>query len=128
MRRNTKRAISSGNTVSVISDSSNIVVVTDTVGTAPVGLAFDSHNDEIYVACNFGSVSVLSETQNLLLGSISVPTKNGQANPTFIAFDSHDHEIYESNVLSGTVGVISDTSNTFIKTIAGFANPEGSCI
>ena len=47
--------------VSVISDSSNAVVATVTVGTGPaLSIAYDSNNHEIYVAnYNSGKVSVI---------------------------------------------------------------------
>jgi len=51
----------SGNTVSVISDATNILTETITVGRGPYGVAFDSNKEEVFVANNVsGTVSVVS--------------------------------------------------------------------
>jgi DNA-binding beta-propeller fold protein YncE len=51
----------SGNTVSVISDSTNILTGLIIVGSGPYGVAFDSNKGEVFVANNVsGTVSVVS--------------------------------------------------------------------
>ena len=59
--------------VSVISDSTNAVVATVTVGINPESVAYDSGKGEIFVA-NDGSntVSVISDSTNAVVATVTV--------------------------------------------------------
>ena len=99
-----------GNTVSVISTSSNAVVATISVGSHPDGVAFASSNGDIYVA-NYGgnTVSVISTSSNAIVGSpISVGSQ-----PSGVAYASNG-DIYVTNTASNTVSVISTSTNTVV--------------
>ena len=56
-------ANSASDSVSVISDSTNDVVATVTVGTSPIGMEYDSSKGEIFVTnTQSDSVSVISDS------------------------------------------------------------------
>ena len=93
-------------TVSVISDATNIVTASITVGSNPANVAFDSHLNEVFVSdYDSGSgntVSVVSDTTNSVTATIIV----GSA-PYGLAFDSNKREVFVANNVSGTVSVVS---------------------
>jgi YVTN family beta-propeller protein len=95
---------------------------TITVGTEPVGVAFDSNKDEVFVA-NFGSnrVSVISDATNKVTATITVGTQ-----PDWVGFDSHLNEVFVANWGAGnTVSVISDATNKVTATITVGSGPDG---
>jgi YVTN family beta-propeller protein len=106
-----------GDTVSVISTSSNTVTATITVGDKPRAIAFNSGNDNIYVGnANDDTVSVISTSSNTVTATITVGDQ-----PRAIAFDSSNNRMYVANVTDDTVYVI-DTPPT-----ASTASSNGGC-
>jgi YVTN family beta-propeller protein len=102
-----------GNTVSVISDKTNAVVATDTVGQNPSGLAYDSGKGEVFVLnANSNDLSVISDTTNAVVATI--PVGSG---PNDVTYDSGKGEVFVPNWNSGTVSVVSDTTNSVVSTI-----------
>jgi YVTN family beta-propeller protein len=83
------------------------------VGELPLGLAFDSQNDNLYVA-NSGSanLSIVSTSQSKVMGAIPV----GEG-PTNITLDSSNEILYVSNALSGNITEISSLSDTVVGQI-----------
>ena len=98
-----------GSTVSVISDSTNTVVATVTVGTGPYDLGYDSAKGEVFVANAYSrSVSVISDSNN----QVTCNRSPSEAAPLGVAYDSAKGEIFVANSVSGTVSIISDSTNT----------------
>jgi YVTN family beta-propeller protein len=91
------------------------VVATVSVGSGPIGVAYDSAKGEMFVGNNSdGTVSVISDVSNTVVATISVGTS-----PYGIAYDSAKGEMFVANNNDGTVSVISDVSNTVVATISG---------
>jgi len=112
-------ANSGGNTVSIITDSTNTVVATVTVGSNPYDLGYDSARGEIFVANSFSrSVSVISDSSNQVVATVSVGS-----GPLGVAYDSVRGEIFVANSVTGTVSVISDSSNTVVATVTVGSSP-----
>jgi YVTN family beta-propeller protein len=83
----------------VISDATDAVIARITVERGPVGVAFDSHTDEVVVTnSGSGTVSLISDATNKVIGTITVGS-----DPLGVAFDSHKNEIFVANSGSGTV-------------------------
>ena len=103
--------VSTSNTVSVISDASDSVSATLVVGQEPVGVVFDSAQDDVFVT-NGGSnnVSVISATNNSVVGSIP----SGQS-PAGIAYVSSVGELFVTNPT--TVTVISVINDSVVATL-----------
>jgi len=96
------------------SSCSNTVLQTISVGTYPQGVAFDSHNNELYVTNGISdSVSVISDSTNAVIMNIT-----SFDNPMGITFDPHNNRLYFANSYSKTVSVISDSTNTVINTVS----------
>src|SRR5207249_3376180 len=78
------------------------VTATIPVNISPIGVAFDPHNNDIYVT-NYDSyvVSVIGDSTNT--GTATIPVGN---NPYGIAFDPHNNDIYVANYGDNTVSVI----------------------
>jgi YVTN family beta-propeller protein len=112
------------NTVSVISDNTNTVVATIPMGSNsadqphPLCIAFDSATSEIYVVNSYpytsapGQVSVISDSNNTILTSISVGD-----NPYYAAYDSAKGEIFVTNYGDDFVSVISDSTNAVVANV-----------
>jgi YVTN family beta-propeller protein len=94
-------------TVSVI-DSSNTVVASISVGSAPESMIFDSAkgNKEIYVA-NFGgdTVETINSTSNSVIGSIVTGS-----NLHFLTYNPANQQVYSQNSGNDTVSAISGNS------------------
>ncbi|TLX81589.1 MAG: YncE family protein, partial [Thaumarchaeota archaeon] len=107
------------NNVSVISDSTNTVSATITVGSNPTGIVYDSGKGEVFVS-NEGSnnLSVINDLTNTVSTTISVGTT-----PLEIAYDSAKGELYVGNQHSDTVSVISDLTNTVVATVSVGLDP-----
>jgi YVTN family beta-propeller protein len=99
-------------TVSVISDSTNNVVGTITVGVGPIGVAYDQGKNEIFVSNELSStVSVISDSNNQV-----VATVNAGSGPEGLAYDSAKGEIYVADEVSGGFQVISDSNHKVVAT------------
>jgi YVTN family beta-propeller protein len=90
-----------------------------TVGTSPIGIAYDSVKGELFVAnSGYNTVSIISDNSNSVTKTVTVGTS-----PTGIAYDSGKGEIFVTNHGSNSVSVISDTSNLVVKTIPVGTSP-----
>lgn len=99
-----------GNTVSVVSDSTNTVIANVSVGDSPNGVAYDPAQGELFVS-NGGSdnVSVINDTNLSVVATISL-----SSGPSGIVYDGGQGEIF---VAYSGLGVISPKTNTVIKTL-----------
>jgi len=85
------------------------VTATITVGIGPIGVAYDSGKDEIFVSnAESNTVSVISDSNNAVVATVSVG-----AYPYGVAYDSGKNEIFVANYDDSTVSVISDTIPEF---------------
>jgi YVTN family beta-propeller protein len=119
-------------TISVISGSTNkVIAVINPLGgldgiAFPIDIAFDSANDNMYVAAFIGidslchdfcsyfyGVAVISGSTNKMIAVIDVDFLPIDG----IAFDSANGNMYTANSGSNTVSVISGSTNTVIGTI-----------
>ncbi|MGP8067537.1 MAG: YncE family protein [Thermoplasmata archaeon] len=83
------------------------------VGKAPVGVAYDPTNKEIYVAdSGAGKVSVINGTTNLVVKTLTVGTK-----PETLLYDPHNARMYVLNLGSHSVTVIR-SNNTIAATVS----------
>jgi YVTN family beta-propeller protein len=112
-----------GNTVSVINTATNAVIATINVGTSSAGVAVAPDGSKVYIATDFGSVSVIDTTTNTVIGS---PIAVGQ-NPFGVAVTSDGSKVYVTNE-GGTVSVIDTATNTVIATIPAGLNPTGVAV
>lgn len=104
------------NTVSVISDSNNTVVVNVTVGNSPYGLAYDSAKGEVFVFNEAGgTLSVISDSSNSVVATINGLTPESAIS---IAYNPAKGEIFASNV------TISDSTNAVIAGITPYEYPN----
>ncbi|TLZ84550.1 MAG: YncE family protein, partial [Methanobacteriota archaeon] len=72
--------------VGVISDTTNTVVATISVGDRPYGIAYDPAKGEVFVANKFSdSVSVISDATNTVVANVPVP--GFPSNPEGVAYD-----------------------------------------
>ena len=113
----------SSGTVSVITESDNVVGTPITVGSDPEGVGVDSSTNMIYVA-NEGSnsVSVITGTANTVATIISM----GFNNPIGVGVDSTTGTVYVANdETSGTVSVVSESSDTVTATVNVGSDPIG---
>jgi len=111
-----------GGAVSVISDATNTVIQTISVGRDPLGLAYDSANGMVYVADGNGgsgayvgggnTVYVIADSTNSVVQGVNVGSE-----PSWVAYDGNGF-IYVTNGGSNTVSVISDGTSTTIATSA----------
>jgi YVTN family beta-propeller protein len=105
--------------VSVISDSTDSVVVSIPLGYYPQGVAYDSGMGEIFVTSYASNeVKVISDATNTVVATIPVGTY-----PWGVAYDSGKGEIFVTNAGSGNVSVISDATNTVVASV-----PVGSSV
>ena len=111
-----------GNTVSVISDKTNTVIATVTVGQNPSGLTFDSGRGEVFVMnSNSNSLSVISDTTNTVVATIPVGPL-----PSAVVYDSAAGEVFVPSADSNDMSIVSDATNSVISTIpVGFDPIEG---
>jgi YVTN family beta-propeller protein len=113
--------------VSVISDASNSVVTTISVGAYPVGVTYDPLNGEIFVVCISGAtpgVYIVNDTSNTVVGT--VPLDN---NPDVDLFDPTNGDVYVSTALNVTV-LSGSTHAVVVNTtlrgyVEGFAYDSG---
>jgi YVTN family beta-propeller protein len=101
------------NTVSVIDSSSNTIVATATVGSAPGGVAVTPDGTRAYVANNHSnSVSVIDTSSNTVVATVAV----GSA-PGGVAMTPDGTRACVTNVLSNSVSLIDTSSNTVVATV-----------
>src|SRR5712664_630305 len=92
------------------------VIATIQVGMGPRRLAYDSANQNIYVAnFNSDSVSVIDGRTNSVATSIQLPRFS---RPFWLAFDPANQNIYVANTGMNDVSVIKGSTNAVITTIA----------
>jgi YVTN family beta-propeller protein len=107
-------------TVSVLPPDCSAILSILSVGGAPNGVAIDSATGTAYVL-GTDNVSVLNVATHRLVRSIGVgvtTTYEPGSSLQAILFDVRSDEIFVANVGSGTVSVISTSSNLVIATIA----------
>ena len=96
------------NTVSVVDRSTNTVVKTIAVGTAPTGVAVTPTGSQVYVTnSGSGSVSVINTATNTVTTTIAVG-----AAPTGVAVSPDGTRVYVTNSGINTVSVIDTATNT----------------
>jgi YVTN family beta-propeller protein len=102
-----------GQNVSVIDDSTDMVVDSIPVGLDPWGIAYDSDTGEIFVA-NQGShnVSVISDSTNRVVANTRVGTE-----PFGLAYDSGLDQIMVANYGSNNVTVLSGVTNRVVANL-----------
>jgi YVTN family beta-propeller protein len=102
-----------GDTVSVISDSTNDVVANITVGANPVGVAYDSAKGELFIAISSSNtVSVISDETYAVVATVTVGSQ-----PYDLVYDGGKGEVFVVNYGSNTVSVISDANNAVVATV-----------
>ena len=77
-------------------------------------VAYDPHNNEVYVADRTGgNVTVWGAQNHTNLRSIPVGSS-----PTSIVFDSENNTLFVANEGSGNVSVINDTTNSVVRSVS----------
>jgi YVTN family beta-propeller protein len=116
-------------TVDIISDRSNSVTSTLTIGTLagtlPQSIVYDSGHGEIFVTAHNqdtgnGSVRIINDTTNSMVAVI--PVGSGTEG---LGYDIGKGEIFVANPYSDNVSVINDTSNKVVATIPVGLQPWG---
>jgi YVTN family beta-propeller protein len=106
---------SNSHSVSVISDSTNTLVATITVGDGPNGIAYDSGKNEIFVSnSNSPSISVIRDSDNTVVATIDMGGNAVEG----LAYDSGKGEIFVADYNAAAVSVISDQTNSVVKEIS----------
>jgi YVTN family beta-propeller protein len=111
--------------VSVIDTTTNTVIATIPVGIRPSDIAYDSANEQMYVANRgtgspgTGTVSVIDTTTNTVIDTITV----GDV-PRGIAYDPVNERMYVTNGFDSNVSVIDTTTNTVIDTVIVVGSPS----
>jgi YVTN family beta-propeller protein len=94
------------NVVTVLSEATNRVVATVSVGPEPAGLAYDNVTNQVWVANEGGmSVSVIAATNNTVVKTVSVGL-----GPVALAYDYVTRHMFVSNYLGSTLSVVSDVT------------------
>ena len=101
--------------VIVVSDSNNTAITKISIPDAQEAV-YDSSKGEIFVASSSGNVSVISDSTNAVVATVTAGNY-----PYGMAYDSAKGEVFVFNEDSGTVSVISDSSNSVVATITGIA-------
>ncbi len=101
--------------VNVISDTTNSVVATLTVGPFPDGIAYDSAKGELFVASSgststAGSVAVVSDSTNAIITTLPL------ADAGTIAYDSVMGDLFVVTPKTNGTSIISDATNTIVGT------------
>jgi len=108
------------NAVSVISDSTNVVITTINVGSDPSEVAYDSGKGEIFVTNGLGrSVSVILDSNNTVVATVTVGN-----DPQGMVYDFGKGEMFVTNAADNTVSVISDSSNAVVATVDMVPQPN----
>ena len=121
---------SSIGSVSVIDGSTNEIIDNPIrVGSYPTALAYNSNNNNIYVAnsasdsADGNSVSVIDGTTNMVVDTIPVGM-----GPVGIAYDSINGNLYVTNINSDSVSVIDGSTNEVVGTIPIGSRPYGIAV
>src|SRR6266581_2575611 len=111
--------VTSSGSVSVINNA-NKIIKTINVPFGAVALAYDSVNNDIYVASVYSNVvSVIDPSKNTVVASIAVNS------PSNLVYDSSRKNVYVANFGTGSVSVISDSTNRIISRLVVGNNPFG---
>ena len=82
--------------------------ITTGIGELPIGIAYDSENERMYVTNSAdGTVSIIDTRTNTVIDTIDLGGL-----PTDIAYDSENERMYVTNSAGGTVTVIDTNTNT----------------
>ena len=101
------------NSVSVINDSTNVVIKTIPVGANPDHLLYSYLNNQIYVANQgSGSVSVIDPNSNTVNTTINIGSS-----PSGIALDARNRNLYISDGSTNLITEINGTTNKVIGTL-----------
>jgi YVTN family beta-propeller protein len=93
------------------------------VGLDPIGLAYDSAKDVVFVAdFSAPAVAAISDSSNSVVGTVEVPGLNNPGfhespSPQYVVYDSGKGEIFASNLYGNCLTVISDATNSVVTTI-----------
>lgn len=103
--------------VSIISGATN-TVLGSTLKLGPfdslTAVAYDPHNNEIYVADLSGSnVTAFDATTYVKMSTVAVGSS-----PTSLVVDTTNHTVFVANRGSGNLSVINDTTNLIVKTVS----------
>ncbi len=116
-------ANSTGDDVLIISDASDKIIKTVSVGNYPYSVAYDATKGEIFVGSGQsgpGVVSVISDTTDSVIATIPVG-----ADPYSMAYDPSKGEMYVADETQNSVSVISDSNNSVVTTITVGDLPSG---
>lgn len=110
------------NNVSIINPVTS-VIVTITVGTAPIGIEINTRLNKLYVVNNTSNtVSVIDGTSNTVQATIALTTTNAQQ----CIFDDYTHRLYVTDGTGpSTIHVVDLLTNTEIGTIAAGTTGAG---
>ena len=109
--------------VSVINDTTNVVVATVPVGDSPRGIAYDSGTGEVFVTiCESNEVNVINDTTNQVVARI--PMGAGTC-PWGVAYDGDQSTVFVTLYSTNQVAVFYDSNNTLGKVISVGSNPIG---
>ena len=105
-------ANSGSDNVSVINDSTNLVVASVGVGSNPYSLAYDPANGTVFVANEMGgSLSVINDTTNTVVQTVTLGSY-----PIGLAYDSALDEMFVSNDQTG-VFVVNAATYGLVATV-----------
>ncbi len=104
-------------TVNVISDATNTVTATVTVGGHPQGLVYDPARGEVFASVDVEAVDVISDATDSVIATIPLG-----ASPSGVAYDPTQGEVFVANGVN--VSVISDTTDNVVATIPVGATAE----
>jgi YVTN family beta-propeller protein len=107
--------------VTVIDTSTNTIAATIGVSTSPVGISWDSHNGDIYVAQDGSQSGSYCTNCVVVISGTSILTTVGVGAHSYgVAFDPVTDEIYVADFSYGTpIYVINDGTNTVDANIWG---------
>jgi YVTN family beta-propeller protein len=114
--------VGSPGVLSVVNDTSNVVVVGIPVSSGAGALAYDSGKGEIFVAdSNLNTVTILSDLTYAVLATVHVGSS-----PDALVYDSAKGEVFVANALSNNVSIISDMTNSVVASVpvGGFSRAE----
>jgi DNA-binding beta-propeller fold protein YncE len=122
-----------GDTTSVISGTTNILVTNVVVGEAPGTPAVDSANGDVYVPCENG-VSVVSGSTNALITTVKVssgqqPAFNPVNGDIYVPGPTQEGECQSGACLvNSTLSIISGATNTVVATVPLCTSPIGTYV
>jgi YVTN family beta-propeller protein len=110
------------NKVSAISGTTNTVLENIPVSGAPLDVALDSTNGDLYVEiANSNFVYAVSGATDRVVATVQVGV-----GPEAAAFDSANGDVYVCNFDSGNVSVISGASNTVVASVPVGTGPDAA--